>query len=85
MLQPRTPQPALLRKLEELNNGRSLWANLGAFVCVLGMMGAANYVCRFALQADMSYVLRILVVAVACYFLLPPLILWVWRGRSSGQ
>lgn len=79
---PQAPQPAFLRKVEELNGGRSIWANLGAFLCVLGMMGAANYICKFALHADMSYVLRILVVTMACYFFVPPLVLWLWRGRS---
>lgn len=76
-----SPGPAFLETLEQVNGGRSWLANLGAFVCVLAMLGAANLICQYGLHIDLSYVLRILIAGVAAYFFLPLFILWLWRGR----
>ncbi|MCG4256468.1 hypothetical protein [Acetobacter senegalensis] len=72
---------AFLEKLEQVNDGRSFLANLFGFVCVGCTLGLANLICRFGLHIELTYILRILIVAVAAYFFLPLFILWLWKGR----
>ncbi|MGO2958849.1 MAG: hypothetical protein ACTIDN_07405 [Acetobacter sp.] len=78
---PPTRQSSFLQKMEELNDGRSLLANMGGFLCVLGMLGAANYICKIGLHIELYSVLLILIAGVAFYFFVPFLVVWLWRGR----
>ncbi|MCX2561017.1 hypothetical protein OQ252_06345 [Acetobacter farinalis] len=76
-------ESAIFRKLVQINAGRSFLANLGGFVCVVIMLGLANVFCHNVLHTDLLFALRLLIVAVALYFFVPPLVLWLWTGRTS--
>ncbi|POF62201.1 hypothetical protein KMAL_22150 [Novacetimonas maltaceti] len=73
----------MLRKLQELNQDRTLLANAGMCFCVIAMLGLGNLVCRFVLHTDMSYLMPWLLVGVVSYFFLPCLILWIATGKPS--
>ncbi|GFE92898.1 hypothetical protein KBX73_08350 [Acetobacter persici] len=77
------PGGVVFRTLVQINAGRSFLANLGGFVCVAFMLGLANIFCRGVLHTDLMFELRLLIVAVALYFFVPPLVLWLWTGRTS--
>ncbi|GAN68211.1 hypothetical protein [Acetobacter orleanensis] len=77
------PNGVVFRTLAQINAGRSFLANLGGFVCVALMLGLANIFCRSVLHTDLMFELRLLIVAVALYFFVPPLVLWLWTGRTS--
>ncbi|PHY93866.1 hypothetical protein CSR02_09245 [Acetobacter pomorum] len=73
-----------LEKVEQINAGRSIYASAGAFLCVCFMLGLANLICHFGLHIDLAYLVRDLIFIMAFYFFLPPLILWVAKGRLPG-
>ncbi|QEE85275.1 hypothetical protein EOV40_005785 [Acetobacter oryzoeni] len=73
-----------LEKVEQVNAGRSIYASAGAFLCVCFMLGLANLICHFGLHIDLAYLVRDLIFIMAFYFFLPPLILWVGKGRLPG-
>ncbi|WP_367159189.1 hypothetical protein ABUE34_07535 [Kozakia baliensis] len=82
---PNEKIPAFIAPIEQVNDGRSLLVNLGGFICVALMLGLANLICRLFLHTDLSYLLRVLIVAVALYFFVPCLILWLWTGKTTGR
>ncbi|GBQ08075.1 MULTISPECIES: hypothetical protein [Acetobacter] len=79
------PGGVVFRTLVQINAGRSFLANLGGFACVVLMLGLANIFCRSILHTDLLFELRLLIVAVALYFFVPPLALWLWTGRTSDK
>ncbi|MHC0612494.1 hypothetical protein [Komagataeibacter oboediens] len=73
------------QKLREINGGRTLLMNAGAFFCVVAMLGIANLICRFVLHTDVVFLMPWLLAATGLFFFLPALMLWLMTGKPSGS
>ena len=75
----------MIEKLREINGGRTLLMNVGAFFCIIVMLGLANLICRFVLKTDLTYLMPWLIGAAIVYCFGPALALWCLTGSPSGD